>query len=370
MSAPDPPARSRGPIIIIGAMGSGTTLLRLMLDSHEHIAIPEETGFMRIYNSYRFTPFKYSGGETMARLGWTDEGIDEFLREHFHQLFMNYAQQHGKQRWGEKSPLHTWHVENMARLFPDAQFVMIVRHPAASIHSNLRRFRRYEGDRKQPRWHWDAYTRRIAQYSEVLGDRMMLLRYEELVLHPEKAMRELLEWLGEPWSDDVLRHHEVQGRREIDVAISGKSKVDDPIDRSRIDKWKTTMPAADQRAVTRRLGPLARFWGYDAEDPAVLDPLHDGDTLLTPGPALAARIDRFPDLDIRRPLKPPPIDELMDPRYYMPVTRERFVEIKKREDGSVKQRPGAAPGIARAVAARLPDRVRGPLVRFARRVRD
>ena len=34
------PAERRGPIFIMGAMGSGTTLLRLMLDSHERIAIP------------------------------------------------------------------------------------------------------------------------------------------------------------------------------------------------------------------------------------------------------------------------------------------------------------------------------------------
>src|SRR5688572_6484260 len=108
------------PIFIIGAMGSGTTLLRLMLDSHERIAIPPETGFMRIYNAYRYTPFKFSGAETMARLGYDGDEIDAELRAHFDRLFMHYAAQHGKVRWGEKSPLHTWHIEGMARLFPDA----------------------------------------------------------------------------------------------------------------------------------------------------------------------------------------------------------------------------------------------------------
>ena len=33
-------ARGGGPIFIIGCMGSGTTLIRLILDSHENIAIP------------------------------------------------------------------------------------------------------------------------------------------------------------------------------------------------------------------------------------------------------------------------------------------------------------------------------------------
>ena len=49
-----------GPIFIVGPMGSGTTLMRLVLDSHEHIGIPPETGFMRGYKALRFTPFKNS----------------------------------------------------------------------------------------------------------------------------------------------------------------------------------------------------------------------------------------------------------------------------------------------------------------------
>ena len=32
--------------IIVGAPRSGTTLLRLMLDSHPDVAIPPETGFL------------------------------------------------------------------------------------------------------------------------------------------------------------------------------------------------------------------------------------------------------------------------------------------------------------------------------------
>ena len=74
------PAPVRGPIFIIGSMGSGTTLLRLMLDSHRTVAVPHETGFMRIYNSMRFVPFKWTGRGWAKRLGWSDEELDEVLR--------------------------------------------------------------------------------------------------------------------------------------------------------------------------------------------------------------------------------------------------------------------------------------------------
>ena len=324
------PGECPRPIFIIGPMGSGTTLLRMMLDSHPNIAIPEETGFMRIYNAYRWTPFKYSGGETMERLGWTPEALDAHLAEHFDGLFMNYAEQHGKRRWGEKSPLHTWHVANMARLFPGAQFVMLMRHPSASVNSNLRRFTRYATNPSEPRRHWAWYGRLIAQHAVLLGDRMRFIRYEPLVLEPQRVLHELLAWLGEPPSDAVLRHHEVQAGRGGSLEASGKSRVDEPIDTSRIDRWRTTLPEAEQARIARALGPLARFYGYDVHDPFMLEPLHDGDELLSSGLQLAARIERFPELDLSRSLAVPNADDLLDPREYVVATTPRFNDLRER----------------------------------------
>src|SRR3954449_3469784 len=122
-----------GPIFIVGAMGSGTTLLRLVLDSHPRLAIPQETGFMRAARTHRFIPFKWSGRRWYRRLGWSDEEFNALQRDFYDTVFRRYAEQHGKVRWGEKTPLHTWHVDQMTRLFPDCVFIGVVRHPAGSV---------------------------------------------------------------------------------------------------------------------------------------------------------------------------------------------------------------------------------------------
>src|SRR4051812_15302954 len=101
-----------------------------MLDSHERIAIPHETGFMRAYDAMQFIPFKWTGRRWARRLGWSQQDLDGKLREFFDDIFMRYARDHGKARWGEKTPLHTWHVGAMRRVFPDAVFVAMVRHRA------------------------------------------------------------------------------------------------------------------------------------------------------------------------------------------------------------------------------------------------
>jgi protein-tyrosine sulfotransferase len=40
-----------------------------------------------------------------------------------------------------------------------------------------------------------------------------MVYYEQLVLHPEKEMRRILEYLGLPWNENVLKHEELIGKQ-------------------------------------------------------------------------------------------------------------------------------------------------------------
>jgi len=287
-----PPAPTHGPIFIVGPMGSGTTLLRLMLDSHEHIAIPHETAFMRVYNAMHFAPFKWSGKHWAHRLGWSFHEVDEQARDYFERLFRRYADEHGAERWGEKTPHHTWHISSMKRLFPDSVFIAIVRHPGATVASNMRRFGHA---RNWATSHVQRYHREIARQAGRYQRRMIVLRYEDLVLQPEQVMRELLDWLGEPWSDNVLKHDQIQRTRTR--RIEGRT-VPEAVDTSRTVKWVTEMTEADRVVVARRTEGIARFYGYSFTDPEKLEPIGRRGSLLFGGQEVRDRIAQFPELDI------------------------------------------------------------------------
>src|SRR3954451_18151387 len=275
-------------------MGSGTTLLRLMLDSHERIAIPHETGFMRAYNAMTFIPFKWAGKEWYSRLGWSRKEFDEKLAEFFEDVFERYAEEHGKERWGEKTPLHTWHIDGLKRLFPDAVFIAIARHPGAVIASTTRRFIRTLGEAT---YHYERYSKEIARQAARHPRRMIVLRYEDLLLRTEPVMRELLEWLGESWDENVLRHDEVQGQRHH-FRIEGKTRADDSRDTSRIGRWVSELPERDREYIAKRLTRLGEFYGYSMDDPETLAPLSEKQSLLFGGREVKRRIERFDDLDI------------------------------------------------------------------------
>lgn len=363
------PARRHGPIFIIGAMGSGTTLLRLMLDSHPHIAVPQETGFMRAYNAHRFIPFKWSGANWAKRLGWTRKELDEQLRGLYDTLFMRYAEQHGKRRWGEKTPLHTWHVSEMAKLFPDAVFVGMVRHPGGSVASNHTRWRHPLG---KACYHVLRYDKEMVRQLARHPNRSVILRYEDLLLQPRAAMGELLDWLGEPWSDQVLEHHKVQSDRGGRTMVEGRVRVDDPIDASRLDKWTRSLDARERATVAERLGRIAEFFGYAMDDPAVLEPLNDRGSLVTGGAEVAERIDRFPDLDLRTRMPVPRFERLYHPGDVTLVHPDALAQLSAPPSGdgggSSTAREGALVRAARPLVRSLPPSARRRVISAARRI--
>ena len=231
---------------------------------------------MRAYNAHQFVPLKWSGRNWARRMGWSREELDQELAGFYERIFRRYADTHGKHRWGDKTPLHTWHIDAMARLFPDAVFIGTIRHPGGSVGSNMGRFG-HSFNRATK--HVGKYDREIVRQAARYGDRFALVRYEELVLRPEPVLRELLDWLGEPWCDSVLDHSSVQVGRGGRLTVEGKNRIDDPIDVSRIDKWHRMMPA-DKRP---RAEEAARAAG---RVPRLLDG--------RPGGAGAARARRRP----------------------------------------------------------------------------
>jgi hypothetical protein len=347
------------PIFIIGAMGSGSTLLRLILDSHDNIAIPQETGFMRAYNAHQYVPFKWSGRNWAKRMGWSREELDAELAAFYDRIFTRYATKHGKSRWGDKTPFHTWHVDDMARIFPESVFVAIVRHPGGCVGSNMSRWGhtvRKAGD------HYRRYNMEIARLAAVHGSRFAVVRYEDLVLRPEPTLRELLDWLGEAWSPSVLEHHTVQGSRGGKRKVEGRSMVDDPIDVARISKWTKTMRERDRAALRRRLTRLGELYGYDIDDPAVLSPLREG-ALIAGGEDIDARIDLYPELELRRQRNVPVADRFYDPRKSKVRSLEALAELERREAPSLPRQA------VLAVWRRTPPRVRKRVRPLARRVR-
>lgn len=332
------------PFFILGAQGSGSTLLRLMLDAHPNLAVPPETGFLRLVMAHDWVPFWEFGDRWHKRLGLTDDERDRRLGAFYGGLFDDYAKAHGARRWGEKTPYHVWHIDEARRLFPDAVFLAIVRHPYGAIASMSRRFDR---DLSKALDHWVGTTREIVRRADELGDSLALIRYEELTRSPEAVLRRTLEWLGEPWDDQVLNHHEVSRGPRV---VEGGTRSDESVDPSRIDRWRRWLDDETRAEIDAATRGWAELLGYGADPSQALEPLTPGH-MVTLGGELAGVCAKFPDLDYSPPARPLR-DNLLIPR------RVRRKMQRRRRRG-----PG------RAAAEHLPPTVLKRL-RSAKRRRD
>ena len=303
-----------GPVFVVGSMRSGSTMLRLMLDSHPRIAVPSETGFMgAAAAAHRIPDWKFGEG-WYERLGWSEAEVDDRLRAFYDGMFRRYAAEQGKPRWGEKTPFHTAHMARMAQIFPDASFVGIVRHPGA-VASSLHR--RFHYGFPEAVTYWSDTNKQMLTAGMALEDRFAMCRYEDLVRQGEPVLRDLLSFLGEPWSPEVLHHHEVQREKGAPRAVEGQTITSDPVDASRADAWASAATEGD-RAELLRVAGLADFLGYQASGPADSAERSDQEPPARPvvtGTELAARragraVDLTPGTDRRLGLAELGVEEL------------------------------------------------------------
>jgi len=249
-----------GPIFIVGSMRSGSTMLRLILDSHPEIAIGAETGFVGALLANRRIPGWKHGAEWFGRIGWTEHELDERLRDFYAGMFERYARSQGKTRWGDKTPFHTAHMDEMGRVFGQAVFVGIVRHPGA-VAASLHRSFHYAFDEAVA--YWCDVNRQMLSSAADLGDRFTLCRYEDLVAESEAVLRELMPAIGEEYDPALLRHHEVQRAQGAPKLTDGSTSSRDAIDPRRAERWADEVTDA-QRSALAVAAPLGEVFGYTA----------------------------------------------------------------------------------------------------------
>lgn len=132
--------------VIVGVPRSGTTLLRLMLDSHSELAIPPETGFLQSPDIRAMREDPSRAASAITRFpddapAWADFGIDEAtflerarrlpadarLEDVLRMFYRLYARAHGKPRAGDKTPSYLQCMPDVAQVLPEAHFIHIIR---------------------------------------------------------------------------------------------------------------------------------------------------------------------------------------------------------------------------------------------------
>ena len=268
---------------IVGCGRSGTTLLRAMLDSHPELAVPAETKFIARmgaarrryerpsgFDAERFVADMFRRTALEERWELSRSDVTSVLRERppadyadaVRRVFAAMAEQRGKTRYGNKTPIHVMTMPLLAEIFPEARFVHLIRDgrdvtlsyletefgPTTVVGGAL---------------HWRRHVSRGRATGRELGlSRYHEVKYEDLVAAPEAILRPICVFLGLPYDERMLTYHEraeeLLGGVKLPQYHQGLRR---PPDRHR--SWKTEMDQSDVARFEAIAGRLLSALGYE-----------------------------------------------------------------------------------------------------------
>lgn len=218
-------------VFIVGCERSGTTLLRVILDSHPHLCSGEETGFL--VNMEKIVTESWS---QLEQFGLEKEEILDNIRKFFLCFHHKYCETTGKKRWIDKTSQYVEHLEFVNELFPKCKVIHIIRDGRDVAASAREKWGKMSFFAILHRWPKQVRMGRFA--GEWLGnDRYFEITYENLVNDPRKALTALTTFLGTKWDDALLNHSGKRHSITIQQPNIDKRALH-PINKSKVGSWK------------------------------------------------------------------------------------------------------------------------------------
>jgi hypothetical protein len=273
-------------IFVVGCPRSGTTLLQRMLDNHPELAVANDTHFIpRAFGTGAIAedPLLSDdlvqaaiGYHRFPRLGISKDVAQQIARgartygDFVGRLYSAFAQMHGKPLGGEKTPDYVRSLPLLHRLFPKAKIVHIIRDGRDVALSTLEWANenkgpgKYELWRTDPLavcalwWRWQVCAGRV--WARGVGpDVYREVIYEELVAQPGRVLRELADFLGLEFAQEMVEFH--VGKQRDEPGLSAKKAWLPPTPGLR--NWRTKLSADDLELFDALAGDLLTELGFD-----------------------------------------------------------------------------------------------------------
>jgi hypothetical protein len=232
------------PTFILCSIRSGSTLLRVLLNSHSQIHAPQEMHLRYIgttlYNKY--------SRRSMHELGLGETTLQYLLWD---RIVHRELQQSGKSVYVNKTPNDVFIADRILECWPDARFIFLLRHPGAIARSR---------QKLRPSVDPDANAKLILRYCRAI-DRAretypgLTVRYEDVTADPARETQRICEFLGVEWEPGMVDY----GDQDHGPYRAG---LGDWAEKIKTGAVQAPDPAPSLDEIPEALHPLCVKWGY------------------------------------------------------------------------------------------------------------
>ncbi|MDX6290267.1 MAG: hypothetical protein QOH42_2066 [Blastocatellia bacterium] len=271
-----------------------------MLDSHPALAIPPETGFLKLATELRGRDRKLRERFVRALMTypaeapcWPDFEISEealrtavtaispfSIADGYRAFYRLYAGRFGKSRWGDKTPLYCMNLPAIRKVLPEARFVHIIRDGRAAALSLKRMWFSPSDKIGELASYWRNCVLE-ARRAGIGRPDYLEVRYEELILNAEATLKRICNFIDLEYNETMLQYYigaplrlkEHKGRILSDGTslvtqeqrIRQQQRTTEPPDPAQVLGWKTVMSAKERKEFEAVAGDLLADLGYETE---------------------------------------------------------------------------------------------------------
>jgi len=205
-------------IFVIGSPRSGSTLLQRLLGSHSQIFTHPEPhlltplAYLGYYDTVEKAPYDHVNAALALRefaeeLPRGEADYLDALRAYASTLYERVLSPSGKAYFLDKTPAYALVLPFVTKLYPQAKYVVLTRHPLAIMHSVAHSF--FGGDYAAA----EAANPIVKRYVPAIGSFILeqrvphvLVRYEDVVQQPARELGRICAHLGVPFEPSMVEY--------------------------------------------------------------------------------------------------------------------------------------------------------------------
>ena len=220
------------PIMIVGMIRTGTTLLDHILSSHPNIRSAGEQPFWQV-----------SAGRVNRR--WLESGGDPADIKDLAERYLEALREAtgDAPKITDKMPTNFIHMGLISVVFPKAKFIHIRRNPVDTCLSIYTTFlgsgTQFAYSKANIVAYYQEYLRTMEHWRSVIpADQMIEIDYEDLVSNKEAVLREVLKFCGIEWDNSVLEHE----RNTSQISTPSLWTARQPVNTASVERWRKVEP--------------------------------------------------------------------------------------------------------------------------------